>query len=140
MDYLPAACYDMLREAGLGGSERLREQVDACLARGDVAWESHVAESIWLTSPESAVMHAHYADLVVLRRVANATVDSERARFSSLLLDTGQALLVVPRGAGCPSNLGKLVGACRPSPEPRRARTHALPMHAPPAPRHQGHD
>src|SRR3546814_19678802 len=82
---------------------RLREQVDACLARGDVAWESHVAESIWLTSPESAVLHAHYADLVVLGRVANATVDAERAVFSSLLLDSGRPLLEVPRGASWPS-------------------------------------
>src|SRR3546814_2886286 len=88
MNYVPEAVYDSLREAVLGASERLREQVDACLARGDVAWESHVAESIWLTSPESAVLHAHYADLVVLGRVANATVDAERAVFSSLLLDS----------------------------------------------------
>src|SRR3546814_4734686 len=82
MNYFPEAVYDSLREAVLGASERLREQVDACLARGDVAWESHVAESIWLTSPESAVLHAHYADLVVPGRVANATVDAERAVFS----------------------------------------------------------
>src|SRR3546814_6805833 len=90
-------------------SERLREQVDACLARGDVAWESHVAESIWLTSPESAVLHAHYADLVVLGRVANATVDAERAVFSSLLVDSGRPLLVVPSGASWPSKLGMVV-------------------------------
>ena len=128
MNYFPEAVYDSLREAVVGASGRLREQVDACLARSDVASESHVAESIWLTSSESAVLHAHYADLVVLGRVANATVDAERAVFSSLLLDSGRPLLVVPRGASWPSKPGKVVVAWRPSQEASRALHDALPL------------
>jgi len=128
MNYFPEAVYDSLRDAVLEASERLREQVDACLARSDVAWESRVAESIWLTSPESAVLHAHYADLVVLGRAADATVDAERAVFSSLLLDSGRPLLVVPRGARWPSKLGKAVVAWRPSQEASRALHDALPL------------
>src|SRR5690606_12141727 len=106
----------------------LRAQVDACLSRNDVAAESYVVDSIWLTSSEAAVLHAHYADLVVLGRTANATLDAERAVFSALLLSSGRPLLVVPRGARWPASLDKVVVAWHPSPEATRALHDALPL------------
>lgn len=128
MNYFPEAVYDSLRAAAAEAAGRLRSQVDACLARSDVASESHIADSIWLTSPEAAVLHAHYADLVVLGRAANATVDAERAVFSALLLDSGRPLLVVPRGARWPEQLDRALVAWRPSPEASRALHDALPL------------
>src|SRR3546814_1967709 len=64
----------------------------------------------------------------VVGRVANATVDDGRAVFSSVLLDSGRPLLVVPRGASWPSKLGMVVVAWRPSQESSRALHDALPL------------
>ncbi|HVI60032.1 MAG TPA: universal stress protein [Luteimonas sp.] len=128
MNYFPDAVYDSLREAAAQATQRLREQAEACLARHDVAGETQVSDSIWLTSPEAAVLHAHYADLVLLGRAAGATVEAERAVFSSLLLGSGRPLLLVPREARWPSPLGKVVVAWRPSPEASRALHDALPL------------
>lgn len=128
LSYYPEAVFDTLREVAAAASDRLRAQVDACLSRNDVAAESYVVDSIWLTSSEAAVLHAHYADLVVLGRTANATLDAERAVFSALLLSSGRPLLVVPRGARWPASLDKVVVAWRPSPEATRALHDALPL------------
>lgn len=128
LHYFPEAVYDNMREAADAAKARLCAEVDACLARHEVAGASCVADSIWLTSPEAAVLHAHYADLVVLGRAAEAPPDAERAVFSALLLDSGRPVLVMPRGAGWPASLDKVVVAWRPSPEASRALHDALPL------------
>lgn len=128
MNYFPEAVYDSLREAASAAAQQLHGQVDACLARHDVASEARVADTIWLTSPETAMLQARYADLVVLGRTANATIEAERAVFSSLLLGSGRPLLLVPRNVRWPSSVGKVVVAWRPTAEASRALHDALPL------------
>lgn len=128
MNYFPAAVYESLGAAAREASQRLRTGVDACLAKYAVSSECRVAESIWLTAPEVAVLHAHYADLAVFGRTANAAAEAERSVFSSLLLGSGRPVLVVPQHAHWAAPLRKAVVAWRPSPESSRALHDALPL------------
>jgi nucleotide-binding universal stress UspA family protein len=128
MNYFPAAVYESLSTAARDASQRLRAGVDACLAKHDVSSESRVSDSIWLTAPEVVALHAHYADLVVYGRTANAAPPGERSVFSSLLFDSGRPGMVVPRHARWPAQLEKAVVAWRPSPEASRALHDALAL------------
>ncbi len=128
MNYFPEAVYESLAAAAREASQRLRAQVDACLARHAVSSESRVSDSIWLTAPGVATLHAHYADLVVYGRTANAAAEAERSVFSSLLLASGRPVMVVPRNARWVAQPEKVVVAWRPSPEASRALHDALPL------------
>jgi len=128
MNYFPEAVYESLATAAREASERLRSKVDACLAKHEVSSESRVSDSIWLTAPEVAALHAHYADLVVYGRTANAAAEAERSVFSSLLFGSGRPLMVVPRQARWAAPPEKAVVAWRPSPEASRALHDAMPL------------
>lgn len=128
MTYYPEAVYESLNEAARSTALRLRVEVDACLARHAAPSESRVADSMWLTAPEVASLHAHYADLVVFGRTANALPEAERLVFGDLLLHSGRPVLLVPRHAHWSEPLDQVVVAWKPSPEASRALHDALPL------------
>jgi nucleotide-binding universal stress UspA family protein len=128
INYFPETVYDSIIEAARDASRRLKTQVEACLARHTVSSECRLADAMWLTAPEVAAFHAHYADLVVLGRTPEAEPSAERTVFASLLLDSGRPVLLVPVGAQWPASLDKVVVAWRPSPESSRALHDAMPL------------
>lgn len=65
-----------------------------------VAAEVRLVESFVFDGPAQAALHARYADLALLPMVEDAAKDgaSLRAFFTSLLLESGRPVLLVPNG------------------------------------------
>jgi nucleotide-binding universal stress UspA family protein len=118
--------YDTLREQAQANVARLRERLD----KETVLSEARLVESVFSESPGIASFCARYADLAV---VAGATGDLgaepvTRSYFSSLLLESGRPVLVVPPHCKTPLPPQRVLVAWTPTRESTRALHDAMPL------------
>ncbi len=118
--------YDTLREQAQANVARLRERLD----KETVLSEARLVESVFSESPGIASFCARYADLAV---VAGATGDLgaepvTRGYFSSLLLESGRPVLVVPPHCKTALPPQRVLVAWTPTRESTRALHDAMPL------------
>ncbi|MCF7220350.1 universal stress protein [Marilutibacter chinensis] len=97
------------------------------LARAGVAFDIRQADGFWLTAEQQSVTHARYADLVVLG-IERESMHAESRRFSSVVVEGGRPVLLVPPQAADRDAWRHVVIAWKSTPEAARAVHDALPI------------
>jgi nucleotide-binding universal stress UspA family protein len=120
-----AAMYSDARSAGARRAEQARKRLE----RSTVTTEVRMAEQIWPAGLVPQVMHAHYADLVVMAGPASDAYAPRLASlFGEVLIGSGRPVLVVPPGYPVRPAVRRAVIAWRPTREAARAVHDALPL------------
>lgn len=125
--YYPLAVYETLSEAAKTMRSKLHGELDDRLSKAGVSYETHVSDTIWMTTSEIAAVHARYCDITVFGRVAVADARLESGLFADLLLQSGRPLLMVPANATAWMS-DRVVIAWKPTREATRAVHDALPL------------
>lgn len=100
------------------------------LSRESLSCEVRVTESLFVEPPRTAALHARYSDLAVMTAATDAARDAPviHAFFTSLLLETGRPVLVVPPRFTAHAAARHVVVAWRPTRDAARALHDALPL------------
>lgn len=125
--YYPLAIYETLSEAAKTTSSKLYRELGDRLSKAGVSYETHVSDTLWMTTSEIAAVHARYCDITVFGRVAGADARVEGGLFADLLLQSGRPLLMVPANSTSRTS-DCVVIAWKPTREATRAVHDALPL------------
>ncbi len=125
--YYPMAVYETLSEAAKTTSSKLHVELGERLSRAGVSYETHVSDTIWMTTSEIAAVHARYCDITVFGRLTGADARLESGFFADLLLQSGRPLLMVPANATARMTDSTVI-AWKPTREATRAVHDALPL------------
>lgn len=100
------------------------------LARESVSFEVRVVESLLVDPPSIAAMHGRYSDLTVVTAATEDGLDAPVIDrfFSTLLLESGRPVLVVPPKLRAPQSPRHVVVAWQPTREATRALHDAMPL------------
>lgn len=125
-DATMADLYAELREQGEARVAKVRGQ----LAGSDVLHDVRLAESRLIDPPRTIALHARYADLCVLAACSKPRRDAAvfHRYFSTILMDSGRPLLLLPEAYEVEVPLRHAVVAWQPTRESTRALHDALPL------------
>lgn len=125
--YYPMAVYKTLSEAAKVTSSKLYSELGDRLSKAAVSYETHVSDTIWMTTSEIAAFHARYCDITVFGRVAGADARLESGFFADLLMQSGRPVLMVPENYTSRKSDSMMI-AWKPTREATRALHDALPL------------
>lgn len=100
------------------------------LARESVSFEVRIAESLLVDPPSIAAIHGRYSDLIVVTAPTEDRLDAPiiDSFFSTLLLESGRPVLVVPPKFKATQSTRHVVVAWQPTREATRALHDAMPL------------
>lgn len=125
-DPVTAQSHADLRDRGSARLAALRER----LAAETIDWEARTVEAMSMGAPRAATRESYDCDLVVLGGAIGDTVESAvpREYFSSLLLEAGCPVLVVPPRCAAEAPTRCITIAWQPTREAAHAVRAALPL------------
>lgn len=125
-DLATSEVYNTLRTKAERNATAWRER----LSGESISSEVRVTESLFVEPPRSAALHARYSDLAVMTAAGDDAGDASviHGFFTSLLLETGRPVLVVPPGFRTHRAAKHVVVAWRPTREATRALHDAMPL------------
>lgn len=121
--------YTTLRAKAEEGGEVWRRRLE----NESISSEVRVTEALFIEPPRTAAMHAGYSDVTVMTTAGGVASDEAVILrfFSTLLLESGRPVLVVPPSFNPQRHARHVVVAWRPTREATRALHDAMPfLHA----------
>ena len=126
----PEIILDGMREELRGLAREHAGHLRERLAGEDIAWDVRVEEALFVEPPRALARQARHADLVLMTAPVQGADDGAVARafFSTMLLESGRPVLVVPAHHPITLPLRRALVAWKPTREATRALHDALPL------------
>ncbi len=124
--YSPVGTYETMDEAARAALRQQVQKVEQRLESESISHGVRGSSEFWLTPSEVTVMHAPYADIIVLG-VDRPLPNEQRQLFAGVLVGSGRPMLLVP-AASTTEKFAHVVIAWKSSREAARAVHDAMPL------------